>query len=57
MLERMAQDEKKAVEDHRKYMDEFELLHEGGFFRLRHKETGLSLQSHGVWMEEQRRKR
>ena len=57
MLERVAKAEKINVEKHRTYMDEFELLHEGGFFRLRHKETGLSLQSHGVWMEEQRRKR
>lgn len=55
MLERIRVAEEKAEQSRREYLGEFETVYDGKGWRMLHKETGLSMQSHDTWLQEQRK--
>lgn len=56
MHERMRNGKEKAEQSRCEYLGEFETVYDGKGWQMLHRETGLGMQAHGVWLEEQRRK-
>ena len=57
MAENMRKAQAKAEASRQAYLDEFETVYDGKGWTTKHKETGLSMWSHGLHMTEQRRAR
>ena len=55
MLARAKEYEEKAERGRKEFLDQFETVYDGKGWTTKHKVTGLGMQAHAVWMEEQRK--